>query len=37
VLLPPIMRYELRALGLVKLKGDRVWLAGEFYRQYFQD
>ncbi len=36
VCLPPVQRYELRALGLVKLKGDRVWLAGEFYRQHFQ-
>jgi transcriptional regulator with XRE-family HTH domain len=36
VLLSPVLRYELRALGLVQFKGDQVGLAGEFYRQYFQ-
>jgi transcriptional regulator with XRE-family HTH domain len=35
IVLPAAPRYELRALGLVKLKGDSVWLAGELYRQYF--
>jgi AAA-like domain len=35
IALPPEQRYELRALGIVKLKGETVWLAGEVYRQYF--
>jgi transcriptional regulator with XRE-family HTH domain len=37
VLLSPVLRYELRALGVVQFKGDQVGLAGAFYRQYFQD
>jgi AAA-like domain len=36
VSLSPVLRYELRALGVVQFKGDQVGLAGEFYRQYFQ-